>query len=270
MNGSFARIAAIAENTIRESLRNRVLYALIGATGLVMLVSLVLGWVTVSEGQKIKVIVDFGLSSITLFGSLSCIFLGTNLVYQEVERRTVYTLLARPLSRHEFILGKYLGLVGVNAICLAAMGTFFVLFLMANGGGLTASIFAALYFIFIELCVVTGIAMLLSVTAHPIEGALFSLVLTASGHFTQYLLKLGEEIIKREKGEVSALASFGVRALEVAYYILPNLENFNARSFAAHGLPVPGELFLMSTVYGLLYSLLLFALVSWAFARRSL
>jgi len=270
MKSKVIRTLAIAENTIRESLRNRIVYALLGTTALVMCLSLVLGWVTVEPDDKLRIIANLCLSAIVLFGTIASIFLGTNLIYQEVQQRTIYTLLARPLSRGEFIAGKYLGLIAVNGICLLATGTFFLIFFALNGGTITLTIIEALYMTFIELSVVTGIALLFSVIAHPIEGAVFAFVVTMVGHTTGDLLALGEEIAAREKGEVGVMTNLTLKLLDLLYLVLPNLSNFNLRTEAAASISVPMSFLGQSTVYALFYMLILYCLASWSFSRKML
>jgi len=263
------QIGAIASNTVRESLRNRIVYALMGSTALVMFASLILGWISDDPSHRLKVIVDFSLSAILLFGTLTSIFLGTNLIYQEIERRTVYTLLARPISRAQFVLGKFAGLVAVNAICLAAMSAVFLLFFMVNGGALHPSLFAALYMTFLELVVVTGIALVFSVTAHPIEGAVFAFVVCLAGHATGNLLALAKELTERT--DTADFADLVVPALTFIYRILPNLESFDLRGAAANSLPIgDASLLPLATGYALIWSVILLCLSVWSFGRRKL
>ena len=270
MKSKVMRVLAIAENTIRESLRNRIVYALLGTTALVMCLSLVLGWVTVEVEDKLRIVANLCLSAIVLFGTIASIFLGTNLIYQEVQQRTIYTLLARPLSRGEFIAGKYLGLVAVNGICLVATGSFFLVFFLLNGGEITLTIIEALYMTFVELAVVTGIALLFSVIAHPIEGAVFAFVVTMVGHSTSDLIALGEEIVAREKGQISFVTNLTLKLLDLLYIVLPNLSNFNLRTEAAASIAVPVSLLGQSTLYALIYIVILYFLASWSFSRKML
>lgn len=270
MNHAVQRVSVVARNTVRESLRNRVLYALLGSTGLVMLISTVLGWVTVEIADKSKVLIDFSLSAMTVFPSLAAIFLGTNLIYQEVEKRTIYTLLARPLSRGEFILGKYLGLVLVNAISLAAITLFFIGFLLVNGVSLHLGIFQAIYLIFLELALVTAMALLLSVTAHPIEGAVFATILVLAGHSTSYLNDLSRDILKRDAKDLSLGAQLLIYFVDGLYIVLPNLENFNRRSQAASGVPIRWLWLGLSTGYALVYGAILYFMTQWRFEKKIL
>jgi Cu-processing system permease protein len=270
MRDSILRALSIAENTVRESLRNRIVYALLGATALVMCLSLLLGWVTVEDQDKLRVVTNLSLSAIVVFGTIAAIFLGTNLIYQEVQQRTIYTLLARPLSRAEFIAGKYLGLIAVNGICLLATGSFFLVFLLLNGGTITFTLIEALYTTFLELSVVTGIALLFSVVAHPIEGAVFAFVVTMVGHSTGDLKELGKDIVEIKGEDVGMGTQIGLKLLDVLYILLPNLGNFNLRTEAAAQLPVPMSFLAQSTAYALVYIGILYLLSKWSFSRKML
>lgn len=263
---------AVASNTLRESLRHRVLYALIGASFLMMLVSLILGFVMPEEEDRIRVVLSFNLTSISILSLLAAIFLGTNLIYQEIENRTIYTLLARPLSRTEFIVGKFVGLVIVNTISITLMGLIFVIFIVVNNYPMSASIFVALFTNLLELSVVTAIALLLSVIAHPIEGAFLALIIIVIGHSTSGLKQLKEEIIKKT-GDSGTVQQIGLWAIDFFYYVFPNLDNFNLRSLVANDLPMSSKVWQvvgLDLVYAGVYSALLLYFSVLAFRQKTL
>ena len=121
------RICAVAHNTFRESIRDKVLYVLLFFAVTTILGSKVLGWISI--GQDIKIIKDICLTAMSVFGTLIAIFVGANLVYKEIDKKTLYTLLAQPMKRYEFMLGKYIGLMAVIVVSLAFMtigGTFYL------------------------------------------------------------------------------------------------------------------------------------------------
>ncbi|MCO5166506.1 MAG: ABC transporter permease [Planctomycetes bacterium] len=261
-------VLAVAGLAFRESARNRVLHALVGATLLMAGVSVVFAWVSGDEPtRQLKVVADLSLSAIALLGTIASIFLGTNLVFQEVERRTVYTVLARPLDRGGFIVGKYLGLAGVMAVAVAAMSLGFLLVYALAGGRPSAGLLLALLLTYVELAVVIGVAVFFSVAAHPIEGAVFAFVVALAGHVTADLNRLGAELT-REVGGLGAALLEG--ALYGAYVLLPNLENFNLRAHAAHGVPIdPGHVGL-ALVYAAVYVAVLLGLATLVFRRKVL
>src|SRR5688572_10435954 len=142
------RVAAIAANTFREAIRDRILYLLLAFAILMIVSSRVLSLLTV--GAEEKIVKDVGLASLSLFGVATAIFVGVGLVFKEIEKRTVYTLISKPISRSQFILGKYLGLVMVLAVNLSIMTAVFYLLLMLKGW-MDLGITRAVLLIFVEL-----------------------------------------------------------------------------------------------------------------------
>ena len=117
---SVARIYAIALNTFREAVRDRVLYGVLGlATGVL---AFTLALAELSLDQQDRVITDLGMASISIFSVVVAIFLGSSLLYKEIERKTLYVILPKPIRRHEFLLGKYFGIVLTCAVFVLLMG----------------------------------------------------------------------------------------------------------------------------------------------------
>jgi len=273
-------ILAVARNTWKESRRNRVLLALVGATIFISGLSYVLVSVSAAgedpnPARKLRIVADVSLSAMALLGSLCAIFLGTNLVYQEVERKTVYTILARPLGRGEFVVGKFLGLsaVVVAAVLVMAVGFAVIFMLYGGAGSFSLKLVAAIGFTAVELVVVVAIALLFSAIAHPIEGAIFAFVVTLAGHATENLNRLGEELVQLKPGQPppglveKALA----KLLWVLYVVLPNLENLNFRADAVTpGFEIEPGRPTFALVYAALYTSLLVAIAAHAFRKKTL
>ena len=212
------RILAIARNTFRESIRDKVLYNLILFALIMIFSSLALGQLTL--GNEDKVIVDLGLSSISIFGMLISIFIGIGLVYKELEKRTVYALLSKPVHRYELVLGKYLGLLFTILVNLAIMTAGLELALMYTGKAGVAAyvrIVPAAYLIFLSLALVTALALLFSTFSTPALSAVFTFFLWIAGHFGQDLIDFGA---LTKSAPVQWICRF-------FYYVLPNLSNFN-------------------------------------------
>lgn len=264
-------VLAVASLAFRESARNRVLHALVGATLLAALCSLVFAWVAggdADEARKLKIVADLSLSAISLLGTVASIFLGTNLIYQEVERRTVYTILSRPVGRGGFVLGKYLGLSAVLGVAIAAMGAGFLGIYVLAGGAPTGGILLALLFTYVELTVVIAVALFFSVAAHPIEGAVFSFVVALAGHSTASLKDLAVEVTR---GMDSALGASAIKGgLYAIYVLLPNLENFNLRGDAVYGLPIDVTALAAALAYAVVYVAIMLGLSALVFRRRVL
>ena len=160
------KILAIAVNTFREAVRDKILYSLLIFALLMIVSSVFLS--TLSVGDQIKIIQDMGLSMISIFGTLIAIFVGIGLVYKEIEKRTIYSIIAKPIARHQFLMGKYCGLILTLLVEITVMSSGFLLLLYFYPGSYDASILKAIYLIFIELMIVTAIALLFSSFSTPI------------------------------------------------------------------------------------------------------
>jgi ABC-type transport system involved in multi-copper enzyme maturation permease subunit len=258
------RVLAIARNTFRENIRDKVLYNLVLFALLMILSSLALGQLTL--GHTDKVIVDLGLSSISMIGTLIAIFIGISLVYKEIEKRTVYALLAKPVRRGEFILGKFLGLLFTLAVNVLIMSAGLIVTLAYHGVGPRSwvRILPAVYLILLSLALTTAVALLFSTFSTPALSALFTFFLWAIGHFNADLLELGRMVES---------APF-LRICRVLYYLLPNFSNFtivdsrNVIATAAYYQPIDGWTVLWSTLYALVYCWILLGVSVAIFSRR--
>ena len=183
------KIWAIAENTFREAIRDRILYLLLAFALLFMGSAQVLSLLTV--GGEEKIIKDLGLDSISLFGVLTSIFIGVALVSKEIERRTIFTIITKPIHRYQFLLGKFCGL-GLTLLVNTAVMTLWFYFILLLKGYADARLLLAVFLIFLELLLVTAFTVLFSSFTTPILSTLFSLSLYLVGHLT-WSLKLLEE-----------------------------------------------------------------------------
>jgi ABC-type transport system involved in multi-copper enzyme maturation permease subunit len=262
---SATRIAlpgVVAVNTFREAVRDRVLYNLIFFALLMIAAAILVGQISI--GIERLVIVNLGLSAISIFGLIMALFIGVGLVYKEIEKRTLYTLLARPVRRWEFLVGKYAGLLLTLVVNTSFMtlGLFAALLYVA-GGHLDRSvlpIFVAVYFIILELALVTALALFFSCFSSPILSTLFTLGIYITGVFAQDI---------RDFGQVTGNAGLGA-VTRVLYYLLPNFHNFNSIAAAAHGDPIPLPLIAQNTLYALLYVAVILLASATVFSRRNL
>jgi ABC-type transport system involved in multi-copper enzyme maturation permease subunit len=259
------RVLAIAGNTYRENIRDKILYNLILFALIMILSSLALGKLTL--GNEDKIIVDLGLSSISIFGMLIAIFIGIGLVYKELEKRTVYALLAKPVHRHEWILGKYLGLLFTLFVNLAIMTVGLALAMLYTGrvgpGGYLR-LLPAVFLIFLSLALITALALLFSTFSTPALSALFTFFLWIIGHFGKDLLSFGE---LTQSASIKWLC-------RILYYVIPNLSNFkimDSRSVlqsTGYFLAIDPISILLATLYCLVYCTLLVSLAIAIFMRR--
>jgi ABC-type transport system involved in multi-copper enzyme maturation permease subunit len=262
-------IRTIALNVYRESVRDRVLYNLVFFALLIMSASYVIGQLT--AGQDVKIIKDLGLAAISIFGLFIAVFIGIGLVSKEVERRSVYALLAKPVRREELVLGKYAGLVLTLAVNVAVMVVtwYLVLAYMAwmQGGNFKPGweapaadprMLVAVSLIFIELMLVTAIAIFFSTFSTPILSAALTFGLYVAGQFSADLRDLG--LISQ-----SPLVRYIGKAL---YYVLPNMALFDVKAQVVHAQPVPAGYVALAAGYGLVYITALVVAAMFIFSKR--
>ncbi len=256
--GFLPRILAIAKNAFREAVRDRILYNLILFVLLITASAIFLGELT--AGQESRVIVNLGLSSVLLFGSFIAIFVGVSLVWKEIEKRTVYSVFAKPVGRGEFIIGKYLGLCATLALNVLVMGIGVTFALVYVGGGrLIAGVWGTVALIFFELTILTAVAIMFSSFSTPALSALLTFFVFLIGHFSASLLDLATEL-----GSKTAIGFF-----TVIYYLLPNLSNFSFIANAANGQAAPANMLGSAAVYALAYDVALMVITVTIFSRRN-
>jgi ABC-type transport system involved in multi-copper enzyme maturation permease subunit len=253
------RVAAIAINTFKESVRERVLYNLIVFALLLIAAAVLFG--TISVGVEQIIVVNLGLSSISVFGLLMAIFIGIGLVSKEIERRTIYNILSKPVSRAEFILGKYFGLLLTLLVNTAIMTVGFYLALYYEKHSLERSDLTALgaiYFILLQFAIVVGLALLFSCISTPILSAVFTFCLYVIGNFLSDMRWFGQESANVFLRKVTA----------VLYYVLPNFSDFNTITRVSHGEKIPGYLLISNSCYALLYVAILISAAVLIFEER--
>jgi ABC-type transport system involved in multi-copper enzyme maturation permease subunit len=257
-SNSIGRILTIARNTFREAVRDRILYNLVVFVLLITAAAVLLGELT--DGQEARTIVNLGLSAILIFGTFIAIFVGVSLVSKEIERRTVYAILSKPVRRSEFVIGKYLGLCLTLLVNTAVMSIGVSLALLYVGGGqLAATVWGSVALIFFELTITTAVAIVFSSFSTPALSALFTFLIFVIGHFSAALKELAGEL-----GSVGAKALF-----DVIYYVMPNLSNFSFITEASHGLAPSGAMFAGSAVYALVFDIVLITVAVLIFGRRN-
>ncbi len=250
------RTLTVALNTYREAVRDKILYVLLFFAGATILASKALGYI--SMGQDVKIIADISLAAISIFGALIAIFVGTNLVYKEIDKRTIYTILSQPMWRYEFVLGKYLGLAMLIGTTTGLMGFGAAAYLWILGGAVNAAYFEALFLIYCKLLLVTGLSVLMSTITSPILGAIIVLTAYFLGHATGILLELPGHF----DGTLSK------QALEAAYYVVPNLGNFDIWREYANGVAVPHSYVAWAAAYGAIYTVMLLFFAAVAFQDK--
>jgi ABC-type transport system involved in multi-copper enzyme maturation permease subunit len=262
-------ITAIAVNVFRESVRDKVLYNLVLFAVLLIAASFLLGQLT--AGQDAKIIKDLGLAATSLFGLFIAVFIGIGLVWKEVERRSIYSLLAKPIPRSTFVLGKYLGLVLTLAVNIAVMAAalYAVLAYMHwatpeqirrtwEAPATDPALLAAIALIFVQLALVTAIALFFSTFSSPLLSAVFTFSLYIVGHF-------GADLKHFENVVESRPVAYLARAV---YYLLPNLAPFDVKAQVVHGQPLAAGYIGLSVAYAVVYTGALLLAAVLVFSRR--
>jgi ABC-type transport system involved in multi-copper enzyme maturation permease subunit len=242
---SLRRIGVLAFNTYREAVRDKLLYNLLLFAALMIASSILLAQLQIGKDDRIYR--DVGLGAIAFFGVLIAIFVGINLVYREISTKTVYTMLSKPVRRWEFLLGKYVGLLSLLAVEVAIMSACFLGVLVWKGSDFSLGLVWAIALIYLELALVTAIAMFFSSFTSPYLAGMFTVALWIVGHLLTDLRSFGQH------SDIVGLKPL----LEALYWTLPNLDRLDFKSDASAGNPIELARVGMSALYAGLYSLVL-------------
>ncbi len=255
MGARLSRAAAVAAHTFRETVRQRVLYNLVFFALLMTLSALLLGQLSVRQDEKI--VKDFGLAAMDVFGTLIALFIGVGLVSQEIERRSLYPLLARPLSRDEFLLGRFAGLLFTLLVNTAAMTAGLYLTLLATGRRADPALLLAVWGIFLSLVLTVALALVFSTLTSPLLATFCAFGAVVAGRYSQVVRGMHEVL----PGAPGAL-------IDVIYYALPNFHNFDLKNRVVYGDPVSAAELGWITAYAALYAGALLGAALLAFRRR--
>lgn len=212
------QLQALALNTFKEAVRNKVFYLLVALGITTALSSIIVSMLTI--GDKVKVLKDVGLAAIDFFSILVAIFTGINLVFKEIEKKTVYNILSKPIARSTFIIGKFCGLAFTLLVALISMAVIFFLFLWIATG--SVDIYIGIYFalLYLELLIITAISILFSSFSTPILSSIFTIALYLIGTVSWTFNLFRDQL----KGSFEKIAAY------TFYYILPNLDKFNIKN----------------------------------------
>ncbi len=254
---NIGRIFVIASNVFREVIRDRVLY-LIGLFAL-FLVACFRFLPEVAAATENKIILDIGLAAMNLLGLVVAVFVGTGLVNKEIEKRTVLVLMAKPISRTEFIVGKHLGLTAVLAVLVAAMTAIFIGLLAFNRVDYPlVSLLVSSLFLWLQLSLMTAIAIVFGVFTGSLLATLLTFMIFLMGSFSANLVTLGAQ---SKDAAITAVT----RNL---YLVLPDLSRLDLKNQAVYDLLPPMNTLLLNAGYGVLYIILLLAIATLLFSRR--
>ena len=258
------RIWAVAINTYREAIRNKVLYALVFFAVAMILASLALARLSLED--ELRVIEDLGLAAISLFSVIIAVFVGVNLIYKELERKTIYLILSKPIHRHEFILGRYLGTMATMAILVLFMSLLLDATIRLQGGHLKPVLVKALLLSYVEVGVVSAVALFFSSFSSPFLSGLFTMLVFILGRLTPEIQEL-----------LSRMTPLWRETLSWALAVIPDCHLFAISGAVVQGkwVSIHGEfvtwLFVAQAAgYGILYSAIVLFAASLVFHRRNL
>ena len=255
MGGGLSRVAAVAANTFRETVRERVLYNLVFFALLMTVSGFLLGHLSIRQDEKI--IKDLGLAAMDLFGTLIAVFIGVGLVSKEIERRSLFPLLAKPLTRDELYLGKFAGLVFTLLVNLSVMAAGLHLTLLATGRGLDPGLVTAVLPIFLGLVLVVAIAMLFSTLTSSALASVFTVGVVVAGRFS--------DVVRNMREVAPAVPTW---LIDLLYAGMPNFRNFDFKDRVVYGEPVPAAVLGWVALYAAAYVGIVLALGLASFRRR--
>ncbi len=250
------QIFAVATNTFREAVRDKVLHSILFFAVLLLLVSLGMREITI--GDQAKVVRGVALGGISLMGGIIAIFLGVGLVWKEIEKKTIYTLASKPLARWRLLLGKYVGLWFTLAAEVGILTVLYTAIVGSQQGLPSVDVYVAVGMLMMELTLLCAWATLFSTFAAPTTASAYSLCIYLIGHFTDDLRIFGE---RSEDPTFKALCA-GL------YRVLPNLEVFNIRAEAVHGIAVPASEIGWALAYGSGYTAVVLGIAMLVFEKR--
>lgn len=253
------RVFVIAVNVFREVIRDRALYIILLFALLLVAASFLLP--EIAAGTDGKVLLDLGLGAIEILGLVVAVFVGTGLVNKEIEKRTVLVLMAKPISRAEFIFGKHLGLTAVIAVLVAAMTLINLLVLSWRQVSYSfSSVLLSSFYQIFELSLIAATAILFGVFTSSLLAALLTFAVYLMGNITRDLIAFSR---LSENPQLQQL-------MQGLYLLLPDLSRLDLKNQAVYGLQVlPGAIDLIgSALYALIYIIVLLIIASTVFAKR--
>ena len=265
----FKRIFAIASTGFKEGIRERILYLLLLFALLMMFASY--GLAALSMGEYIKVTQDVGLASIMIFGVLIAIFMGASIVYKDIEQKTIYTILTKPIKRYEYIIGRFFGLASLIGVVTIFMAIIFFAILFSFNRNVyytqwairtifTGDIVLAITYTYLSMLIVIALSVFFSMFTSPIVASIITFFIYVIGNGLDTIMSL----VHKVHSPVAKLL------LRVLYYILPNFGNLNLRDMAIYGIvPSPSHLVLL-VGYTAVYIVIMMMLSAIIFNRKEM
>lgn len=252
------RITAVAINTYREAIRNKILYSVLFFLVILLGISTILGSFTLGETHRF--VINFGLSGTELLGVIMAVVIGTGLIYNEIQRRTIYTVLSKPIKRWQFILGKFLGLGLTLLIQELLMIIIVAIFLLFVKGKISLIFFVGAFYIYLTILLTIALSIFFSTFTSPILSGLFTV--------TFYLIGESLEELRVLLTTKLAHSPCSRTLVQIIYDILPNFGNLNIKNEVVHNLHLPEGYIMNSTFYAIAYILFLLTISTLIFERK--
>jgi Cu-processing system permease protein len=250
------KICSVAANTFRESVRERLLYLVILYAMALIVSVFILSPLSVGAARG-KIVTDVGLAGISILGILTAIIVGSNLVHKEVDKKAVLMVLSRPISRAEYLVGKFAGIALSLLVLISIMTAVLAVMMLLGGGRLSAAVFLAVALSALEILLLTAVMLFFSTFTTPLLTSFFTICIFIAGSLSGDLRLFAQKFGGRAMN----------RIMDALYFTLPNLKVFNLRHEAVHGLRFSASEILLPAAYGLVYiaAMLYFA---WMIFRR--
>ncbi len=249
-------ILTIAKNTFRETIRDKVLYVILVFAILIIISTIFFG--SISLDQDTKVIIDLGLAGIFLFGIIIAIFIGTNLVHKELDKKTIFLIFSKPIAKYQFILGKFFGIALTLLLVTGAMAIVFFILLKLKNTAISLILVEAIAWGYLELLIIAAISVMFSSLTSPIASTVYTISLFVIGHASNSFLYL----IANTDSAVLA------NTLKVVHYVIPNFEKFNIRNSAIVGLGISGDQVMFTILYAITYIVLALAIANFLLKKQ--
>jgi Cu-processing system permease protein len=251
-------ILTIAKNTFKLEIRDRIIIGiLIFALGY-MAITLFLADLVLKELPMVK---SFGLTGIYFFNAIVALFLGTTSFFKDVDRKVVYFVLSKPISRAKFLLGKFFGLCMVLLLTSAMLGIVYLCVIGYEGGGFDSLGVLAVAMQFLEMALFLAFAIFVSTFSSSLLSIVYTSAIFFLGHIVSSLVVDAKTI---------GLGGVKLFLVEVLYYVFPNLEKFDIRNIAIHAVAEPFTSFALAFLYAVVYIVLLLSMSVWIFDRKEI
>lgn len=250
------KIKAIALCTFKEGIRDKTLIS-VSLFGIIILISSLI-FIPISIGQSIRIILNFGISIIEIILLLQIVFIGTRIIYDEIEKKTIHTILSKPVRPFELLIGKFIGLSLITFTVQTILFLFFFLFIKSVFGFFYLRIFYWYYFLLFELLIIQSVVLFLSSFMTPISSGLVSFIIYFIANTSHYIKDFGLKVNN----------IFFKTFADIVYYLFPNFSLTNIKSYIVYSIPFEKELFIFAISYSIFYIILMLLLSSLLLERK--